>query len=195
MTKNIIIAGVGGQGILTIASIIDLAAMHNGLLVKQAEVHGMSQRGGEVQSHLRISDHEIFSDLIPMGQADLILSVEPMEALRYLPYLSPEGVIVTATEPFKNIGNYPDEALLTESIKQSAKTIFVDATEVARQVGNPKSYNIVMLGAASTFLGIDQSEFEWGIQQLFGSKGDEVVAMNIAAFRKGLEIANAISFS
>jgi indolepyruvate ferredoxin oxidoreductase beta subunit len=189
MNKNIIIAGVGGQGILTIASIIDLAAMKNGLFVKQAEVHGMSQRGGEVQSHLRISDQEIFSDLIPLGKADLILSVEPMEALRYLPYLSPNGMIVTSTEPFKNIGNYPNEVDLTNTIRQSAKTIFVDASTVAREVGNPKSYNIVMLGAASPFIGIDQTQFEWGIARLFASKGDEVIALNIAAFRKGLEIA------
>ncbi|HBK95340.1 MAG TPA: indolepyruvate oxidoreductase, partial [Porphyromonadaceae bacterium] len=109
MNKNIIISGVGGQGILTMASIIDLAAMNLGLNVKQAEVHGMSQRGGAVESHLRISSGEIFSDLIPKGKADLILSIEPMESLRYLPFLSPDGVIVTATEPYVNIGNYPDE--------------------------------------------------------------------------------------
>lgn len=189
MNKNIIIAGVGGQGILTIASIIDLAAMHIGLHVKQAEVHGMSQRGGEVQSHLRISDQEIFSDLIPLGKANLILSVEPMEALRYLPYLSPDGMIVTATEPFKNIDNYPDEAALKAGIEQNAKALFVDAATVAREVGNAKSYNIVMLGAAAPFLGIDPPEFEWAIGQLFATKGQEVVALNIAAFRKGLLIA------
>ncbi|MDD4778879.1 MAG: indolepyruvate oxidoreductase subunit beta, partial [Fermentimonas sp.] len=108
MQKNIIIAGVGGQGILTIASIIDMAAMNLGLNLKQAEVHGMSQRGGAVESHLRISSDEIYSDLIPLGKADLILSIEPMESLRYLPFLSPDGVIVTATEPYENIGNYPD---------------------------------------------------------------------------------------
>ncbi|WP_243345360.1 indolepyruvate oxidoreductase subunit beta [Parabacteroides sp. FAFU027] len=189
MIKNIIIAGVGGQGILTIASIIDLAAMHNGLYVKQAEVHGMSQRGGEVQSHLRISNQEIYSDLIPMGKADLILSVEPMEALRYLPYLSETGTIVTATEAFKNIPNYPDEAELAKSIDQSAKTLFVNAHNLAVEVGNPKSYNIVMLGAAAPFIGIDAQQIEWAIGQLFGAKGEEVVTLNVAAFHKGLALA------
>ena len=107
MQTNIILAGVGGQGILTIAAVIDLAALKCGLTIRQAEVHGMSQRGGAVQSHLRISDHEIFSDLIAEGSADLILSVEPLEALRYLPFLSPEGRVVTATEPFINLESYP----------------------------------------------------------------------------------------
>ena len=135
MTKNIIIAGVGGQGILTIASIIDMAAMHAGLKVKQAEVHGMSQRGGEVQSHLRISDKEIYSDLIPMGKADLILAVEPMEALRYVPYLAPEGVIVTCSEPFVNIPNYPDlDKIKEELIKSADKVVFVDAANIAKQL-------------------------------------------------------------
>ncbi len=112
MQTNIIIAGVGGQGILTIASIIDLAAMQQGLQVKQAEVHGMSQRGGAVESHLRISDSIIYSDLIPKGKANLILAIEPMESLRYLPFLAPDGIIVTATEPFKNINNYPDDQVI-----------------------------------------------------------------------------------
>src|SRR5664279_4758456 len=129
MKKNIIIAGVGGQGILTIASVIDLAAMNNGLHVKQAEVHGMSQRGGAVESHLRISDTEIFSDLIPRGKADLILAIEPMESLRYLPFLSKDGVIVTATEAFKNIANYPGEESIRAEIERSGRHVFVDAAE------------------------------------------------------------------
>lgn len=183
MEKNIIIAGVGGQGILTIATILDLAAMHAGLNIKQAEVHGMSQRGGEVQTHLRISDGEIFSDLIPMGQTDLILSVEPLEALRYLPYLKPNGAIVTSDEPFKNIPNYPDENEVISTVKKSAENvIFVEATKIANELGNPKSYNIVMLGAAAKFLGIKNEEFEWAINHLFGSKGQEVVDLNIKAF-------------
>ena len=135
MERNIIIAGVGGQGILTIATILDLAAMHAGLNIKQAEVHGMSQRGGEVQTHLRIADGEIFSDLIPMGKADLILSVEPLESLRYLPYLKQNGAIVTSDEPFKNIGNYPDENAVFEEIKKTAgDVVFVDATKIANEL-------------------------------------------------------------
>ena len=183
MERNIIIAGVGGQGILTIATILDLAAMHAGLNIKQAEVHGMSQRGGEVQTHLRIADGEIFSDLIPMGKADLILSVEPLESLRYLPYLKEGGAIVTSDEPFKNIGDYPDENAVFEQIKKtSGDVVFVDATKIANELGNPKSYNIVMLGAAARFIGISNADFEWAIGNLFGSKGQEVVDLNIKAF-------------
>lgn len=183
MERNIIIAGVGGQGILTIATILDMAAMHAGLNIKQAEVHGMSQRGGEVQTHLRIADGQIFSDLIPMGQADLILSVEPLESLRYLPYLKKDGAIVTSDEPFKNIGNYPDEQKVLDTVRKSAENVvFVDATKIANELGNPKSYNIVMLGAAARFIGISNTDFEWAIGNLFGSKGQEVVDLNIKAF-------------
>lgn len=185
MQKNIIIAGVGGQGILTIASIIDLAAMNLGLNLKQAEVHGMSQRGGAVESHLRISSKEIYSDLIPYGKADLILSIEPMESLRYIPFLSPEGVIVTATEPYENIENYPDIDELLEIIKKSASHLLVDAKSIANEAGNPKTYNIAVLGAASPYLGIDASELEKAIEKYFESKGDKIIEMNLKAFRLG----------
>ena len=85
MKQDIILSGVGGQGILSIATIIGEAATQAGLTLKQAEVHGMSQRGGDVQSNLRTSSDEILSDLIPQGAADIIISLEPMEALRYVP--------------------------------------------------------------------------------------------------------------
>lgn len=187
MQKNIIISGVGGQGILTIASIIDLAAMNLGLNLKQAEVHGMSQRGGAVESHLRISSKEIFSDLIPLGRADLILSVEPMESLRYLPFLSPEGVIVTAVEPYENISNYPDQEALLKDIKASASSMLVEAKSIAKEAGSPKVYNIAMLGAASPYIGIDSEELERAIEVFFERKGDKIVAMNLKAFRLGKE--------
>ena len=185
MNKNIIISGVGGQGILTMASIIDLAAMNLGLNVKQAEVHGMSQRGGAVESHLRISSGEIFSDLIPKGKADLILSIEPMESLRYLPFLSPDGVIVTATEPYVNIGNYPDEKELLETIANSANHVFVNAGLLAKEAGSAKSYNVVMLGAAAPYLEIATEELEKAIGMFFNRKGTEMVDLNIKAFRLG----------
>lgn len=187
MQKNIIISGVGGQGILTIASIIDLAAMNLGLNLKQAEVHGMSQRGGAVESHLRISSKEIFSDLIPLGRADLILSVEPIESLRYLPFLSPEGVIVTAVEPYENISNYPDQEALLKDIKASASSMLVEAKSIAKEAGSPKVYNIAMLGAASPYIGIGSEELERAIEVFFERKGDKIVAMNLKAFRLGKE--------
>ncbi|MTK52515.1 indolepyruvate oxidoreductase subunit beta [Paludibacter sp.] len=185
MQTNIIIAGVGGQGILTIASIIDLAAMQQGLQVKQAEVHGMSQRGGAVESHLRISDSVIYSDLIPKGKANLILAIEPMESLRYLPFLAPDGIIVTATEPFKNINNYPDEQAIKDEIAQTGKHIFVDAENLAREAGNLKAFNTVMLGAAANYIGISKEALEKAIESYFSSKGEAVVQLNIKAFRLG----------
>lgn len=187
MQKNILIAGVGGQGILTIASIIDLAAMNLGLNLKQAEVHGMSQRGGAVESHLRISSKEIYSDLIPMGKADLILSIEPMESLRYLPFLSPDGIIVTATEPYENINNYPDLQELLKSIQNSASSMLVEAKSIAKEAGSPRVYNIALLGAASPYIGIDSEELEKAIEMFFERKGDKIVTMNLKAFRLGKE--------
>ncbi len=187
MKTNIILAGVGGQGILTIATILDYAAMQKGLYIKQAEVHGMSQRGGAVQSHLRISDSEIYSDLIQLGTADLILSVEPMEALRYLPFLSPEGNIVTAIEPFTNIPNYPELEDVLNTIKSKKNAALIDSMQIAKEAGNARTNNIAMLGAAAKYTGIDQESLEEGIRFLFGKKGDKIVDMNIAALRMGIE--------
>ena len=190
MHKNIILAGVGGQGVLTLAGIIDHAAMQSGLQIKQAEVHGMSQRGGAVQSHLRISDKEIYSDLIPKGKADLILSLELMEALRYIPFLAEDGIIITATETVKNISNYPEEKEIIDQIKNSGfKHIFVDARETAKQAGNAKAENVVMIGLASKFLGIEKKQFEKSLKELFFSKGEDVVEVNLKAFNLGEELA------
>ncbi|MDD2475112.1 MAG: indolepyruvate oxidoreductase subunit beta [Dysgonamonadaceae bacterium] len=190
MHKNIILAGVGGQGILTLAAIIDYAAMKSGLQIKQAEVHGMSQRGGAVQSHLRISDKEIYSDLIPQGKADLILSLELMEALRYIPYLAEDGIIITATETVKNISNYPEEEEIMDQIKNSGfKHIFIDARETAKRAGNVKAENVVMIGLASKFLGIEKEQFLNSLKELFVRKGDDVVALNLKAFKLGEELA------
>ena len=187
MQKNILIAGVGGQGILTIATIIDMAAKNLGLNLKQAEVHGKSQRGGAVESHLRISSKEIYSDLIPMGKADLILSIEPMESLRYLPFLSPDGIIVTATEPYENINKYPDLQELLKSIQNSASSMLVEAKSIAKEAGSPRVYNIALLGAASPYIGIDSEELEKAIEMYFEIKGDKIVTMNLKAFRLGKE--------
>lgn len=187
MQKNIIIAGVGGQGILTIASIIDLAAIKLGLNVKQAEVHGMSQRGGAVESHLRISSNKIWSDLIPLGEADLILSIEPMESLRYLPFLAPEGIIVTATEPYENIPDYPGKDDLIHTISLAASHLLVDAGSIAVAAGSARVFNVVMLGAASPYLGIEQEALEKAIAHFFARKGDKITEMNLNAFRLGID--------
>jgi indolepyruvate ferredoxin oxidoreductase beta subunit len=180
MKRDIILAGVGGQGILSIAAVIGMAAVESGLHLKQAEVHGMSQRGGAVQSHLRISDRPVASDLI---------SVEPMEALRYLPFLAGEGWIVTSSKPFRNISDYPDTEELIREIRRVRNHVIVDADEIAREVGSQKVSNIVMLGAASGMLGLSIESLKGAIGALFGRKGEEVVRLNIRALEAGQNAA------
>lgn len=187
MKNDIILAGVGGQGILTIASVIGLAAIENRLFLKQAEVHGMSQRGGDVQSHLRLSDKPIASDLIPLGTAGLIISVEPMESLRYLPWLSGSGWLVTNTEPFINIGDYPPVNDILTEIKKVKNNILIDAGEIARNAGSPKAGNMVILGAASPFLDLPFISLENAIREKFGHKGIDVVNVNIKSLNAGRE--------
>jgi len=191
MKTDIILAGVGGQGILSIASIIGDAALNENLFLKQAETHGMSQRGGAVQSHLRIADTEINADLIPMGKADLILSVEPMEALRYLPFLSPKGYVVTNTTPFINIPNYPEVESVLAEIKKQPLFVAIDADKIAEEIGNKRASNMVMLGAATPFIDLDPDKILAGIEHIFSSKGEEVVEMNRKAFKAGREFALA----
>ena len=185
MKRDIILAGVGGQGILSIAAVIGMAAVESGLHLKQAEVHGMSQRGGAVQSHLRISDQPISSDLIPEGSCDMILSVEPMEALRYLPFLAGDGWIVTSNKSFQNIADYPEEEALFEEIRKIRNHMIVDASAIARELGSQKVSNMVMLGAASGMLGLTLENLKAALGMLFGRKGKEMVQLNIKALEAG----------
>ncbi|MCL1826899.1 MAG: indolepyruvate oxidoreductase subunit beta [Candidatus Cloacimonetes bacterium] len=185
MKCDIILAGVGGQGILSISTIIGEAAVKKSLFLKQAEVHGMSQRGGEVQSHLRISDSYIFSDLIPKGKADMILSVEPLESLRYLPFLSPSGWLITSSNPFVNIPNYPDQTEIINEIKKIPNHIILDTDSIAKELGSPLVGNIVILGAASKFIPIDFVDLDIAIRTIFSSKGDQIVQLNLNALKAG----------
>lgn len=186
MKKDIILAGVGGQGILSIATVVGEAALAEGLFLKQAEVHGMSQRGGDVQSNLRISSEPICSDLIPKGGADLIISLEPMEALRYVSYLKPEGWIVTSNAPFINIPNYPEQAELQKHIEAFKNHVSLDVEGLAKEAGAPsQAANMVLLGAAIPMLGIDHDKMIAGVRRVFARKGDAVVESNVAAVEAG----------
>ena len=186
MKTDIILSGVGGQGILSIATIIGEAATRMGLTLKQAEVHGMSQRGGDVQSNLRLSDGPIASDLIALGTADMIISLEPMEALRYLPYLSQDGWIITSSAPFKNIPNYPDEQALADELNAQPHVVSLDVEGLAKENHVPRSANVILLGAAAAFLQIlDVSTLRESVGRIFASKGEEVVEMNYRAFDLG----------
>ena len=190
MKNDIILAGVGGQGILSIATVIGSAALEQGLYLKQAEVHGMSQRGGDVQSNLRLSSDPIYSDLIPKGGADLIVSLEPMEALRYLPYLSETGWIITNTAPFVNIPNYPEMDKVMAELGKLPNVVALDVDQVAKDLGSPRSANMVLLGAMAALLHILEPEkLREGIRRIFGRKGDAVVESNIKAFDAGLEFS------
>ena len=187
MKADIILCGVGGQGILSIATIIGEAAMNENLYIKQAEVHGMSQRGGDVQSNLRISSDPIASDLIPRGGADVIISMEPMEALRYLPWLSKTGWIITSSTPFVNIPNYPDMEVINADLQRMPNVITIDIERLAKENGIARSANVILLGAAQKALGIEYDKLEEAIRRVFGRKGDAVVEANIKALALGKE--------
>lgn len=186
MKKDIILCGVGGQGILSIATVIGEAATIAGINLKQAEVHGMSQRGGDVQSNLRLSTEKIYSDLIPHGGADLVISMEPMESLRYLPFLAKNGTIVTSSKPFINIPNYPDEDALQAELDALPSVVKLDIESVAKDAGNVRGANMVLLGMAAPFLEIiTVDQLRQAITTIFARKGEAVVEANLKAFDMG----------
>lgn len=189
MKRDIILSGVGGQGILSIATVIGKAALNEGLHIKQAEVHGMSQRGGDVMSCLRISSDPIASDLIPRGKADMVISLEPMEALRYVEQLAPTGRIITSSEPFVNIPNYPEHAEVMAELNALPNVTVIAAEEIAKSVATPRSSNMALLGAAAPYLGLPAEMLEDSIRAVFGAKGEKIVNDNLAAFRAGLAAA------
>ncbi len=191
MKQDIILAGVGGQGILSIAFVIDNAALAEGLAFKQAEVHGMAQRGGAVQSHMRLASEPIWSDLIPLGGADMILSVEPLEALRYLGYLAPDGIVVTSATPYVNIPDYPPIDAVLAEVRRSGRHVIVDSEKLAKEAGTSKAQNTVMLGAASKHLVLKEESLKRFIEVLFKARGESVVQSNIKAFELGRAAAAA----
>ncbi|MFI3331582.1 MAG: indolepyruvate oxidoreductase subunit beta [Rikenellaceae bacterium] len=192
MKKDIILSGVGGQGILSIATVIGLSAMEEGLTLKQAEVHGMSQRGGDVQSNLRLSDEPIYSDLIAKGTADLIISLEPMEALRYVSYLGEDGWIITSSKNFINIPNYPDAEAIREELASIKNVVVLDVEQIAKdEVGNLRCSNMVLLGAAVFKLGLHADSVYKAVKTIFSRKGDAIIEMNIKALEAGMKAAES----
>ena len=185
MKFDIILAGVGGQGVLSVSAIIASSAMHEGLAVKQSEVHGMSQRGGAVLANLRLSDGPIASDLIPRGSAAMILSMEPLESLRYLEYLAEDGTIITATDPVANIADYPPIDEVLARIRSLPHAMTIDAESLARRAGSARATNMVMVGAASPLLPVAFDTLEHFVRTIFASKGAKVVDTNLRALHAG----------
>jgi indolepyruvate ferredoxin oxidoreductase beta subunit len=189
LNKNIILAGVGGQGLLSIAAVIAEAALRTRLFIAQSEVHGMAQRGGEVQSHVRLSDRKIYSNLIRKGACDIILATEPLEALRYIEYLNNSAVLITNRIPLKNINNYPDEAEIERSLMKVQHHLLLDAAALAKEAGSSLCANMVVLGAGSPFIGLDESALRDAIENIFARKGEKIVATNLAGFAMGRKAA------
>ena len=189
MKTDIILGGVGGQGILTVAMLVGRAAVARGLNVKQSEVHGMAQRGGAVVSHLRLSDQPIYSDLIARGGADVVLAAEPLEAVRLLEYLKPEGIVLTNSSAVTNIGNYPAMTDVLAEIRKRPRHVIIEAEAIAKDLGLPNAMNVVMLGALSPYLGLPPEVWRNAISTTFARKGEAVVAANLNAFDIGMKQA------
>ncbi len=190
MKKDIILGGVGGQGILTIATTIGTAALLEGLYLKQSEVHGMSQRGGDVQAHLRLSSNPIASDLIAAGKADMVISIEPMESLRYVNMLNKNsGWLITSMNPFNNIPDYPAIEEILKEIWKLPRYITIDAEKTAKDAGSIRAANIVILGAATPFIGLKYESLEQAIRNIFAKKGKDIINLNLKALKMGYDYA------
>ena len=187
MKKDIILCGVGGQGILSIATIIGEAATKAGLHLKQAEVHGMSQRGGSVVTYVRFGD-KVYSPIIDRGQADVIVSFEKLEAARYLEYLKPEGTILTNTQEMDPMpvitgaAKYP-ERLIERMQEAGAKVDAMDCLALAEEAGSAKAVNIVLMGRLSTYFP-EIPEVKW-IEAIEACVPPKFLELNKKAFALG----------
>ncbi len=185
MNYDLVVCGVGGQGVLTIAAVIDRAIHEAGLYLKQSEVHGMAQRGGAVSAFVRISDQPVASDLIAEGTASMVLSVEPMEALRYTNLLRPDGCIVSDITPMENVAVYPKHDALYQVLFSAPRVVAINGTRLALKAGSIKVQNVVVLGAAASFLPLPPELLEAQLALLFAPKGERIVKANLNAFRIG----------
>jgi indolepyruvate ferredoxin oxidoreductase beta subunit len=184
--KSILLAGVGGQGILRASDIMCMAFMEAGLDVKKSEVHGMAQRGGCVTSHVRYG-HKVYSPLAQLGSIDLLVSFEKMESLRYLNYLTKDATIIVTTDeiypPAVNMGDAPYPEDIISVLKKNFKLVKeIDATDLAKKAGNVKAANVVLLGVVSGYLDIKQPVWESVIEKSFPEK---LVKVNLASFQMG----------
>ncbi len=182
---DIILAGVGGQGVLSVAAVVSLAAIKDGFKIRQSEVHGMSQRGGAVVANMRISKEIIESDLIPKGNADIVLSMEPLESLRYVDYLKPEGKLITASKPYLNIPNYPDLEGIHKKVRELSSSMIIDAENLAKEAGSVRAVNMILVGALLKELPIQDESIKEAVADLFSRKGERIVNINLKAIELG----------
>jgi len=182
---DIILAGVGGQGVLSVAAVISLTAIKEGFKIRQSEVHGMSQRGGAVVAHMRISKNNIESDLIPLGSADIVLSMEPLESLRYVEYLKPHGKLITASKPYLNIPDYPEINDILEKVKALPHGMVIEAEKLAKQAGSTRAVNMVLVGALTKELPFRDENIKKAVEELFLRKGEKIVEINLRAIELG----------
>lgn len=186
MKADVVLCGVGGQGVLTVAGLLAEAARRRGLHVRQGEIHGMSQRGGAVEATLRMSDAPIAGPQIGRGRVDLLIATEPLEALRNVDRLAPSGVAVAATDPVDDIDGYPDLDELLDRLRALPRAVLVPAGALARKAGAVKAANVVVVGAALPFLPLDAEGVESVIRDAFAARGERLVEANLAALAAGL---------
>lgn len=186
--KNILLVGVGGQGIILASKILSKGLMDAGYDVKMSEVHGMAQRGGSVTTQVRYGE-KVYSPIIGKGQADVIAAFEKMEAMRWIEYLNPNGKLVVNNYKIPSAlvltgqAEYPKNII--EELEKKVDTTVIDAANIAKEIGNIRTQNIVMLGSLVKALNIDEVDWEKTINELVKPK---YVEMNIEAFNKGKDI-------
>jgi indolepyruvate ferredoxin oxidoreductase beta subunit len=185
-TKNILLVGVGGQGTILVSKILSTGLMEAGYDVKMSEIHGMAQRGGSVSTQVRYGS-EVFSPIIGIGEADILVSFETMETLRWLDFLKPDGVVVINDYEIPSApilmgkADYPEGII--ELIESKAKTKVINAGEVSEKLGNTKVMNVVLLGAL--IKSMDLTDIDW--EEVIKSNVKEQFAeINIKAFNEGM---------
>lgn len=169
MLKSVLLTGIGGQGTITVSKLLTLGLMSKGYDVKMSEVHGMSQREGQVLTHLRYGD-EVYSPVVPLGEADIIIGFEELEVLRNIDYLNKDGIVILNTVKFNPIGvlsgkdDYPEN--VQELIEKRAKTVYAfDASQEAEKLGNPKVMNIILLGTMIKSMNLEDIDWDTIIEE------------------------------
>ena len=188
MSCKIIVSGVGGQGAITIAQLILGAAFKDNLYALQSEVHGMSQRGGAVNAHVIVSSMEVFSPVVMAGDGDILISLEPLETLRYLPLLKSGAHVIAAMEPVVNMDNYPEREELMGALARIPGVQLIDTETHSRALNAKKSGNIILLGVAARHMGIASARWREALTERFAGKGEAIITKNIEAFECGYQL-------